>query len=205
MLEQRLAPRRADARHRVQLATPRRSCSAAARWAVMAKRCASSRMRWTRNSPWLRGGSRMRVGRPGRKSSSRCLASPTTGTTSVSPNSASTSTATPSCPLPPSTISRSGSSFHARPDRPRLAARDRPTASSTTRRKRRRSTSRIEAKSSGSPWLPTALDVEAPVVALARHALGEDHHAADGVRCPAGCEMSKHSMRFGGRGRPSAS
>ena len=78
------------------------------RCAVIAKRCASSRTRCTKYNPSDFLGKRTERALPGRNISSSRLANPATGTRSIKPNSSSTLMARLSCPLPPSTINRSG-------------------------------------------------------------------------------------------------
>ena len=79
------------------------------RWAVMAKRWASSRMRWIRYSPCEWRGSRMERLRPGHKDFFLLVwpGQPPALCRSGQTDS-STLTARPSWPLPPSTINRSG-------------------------------------------------------------------------------------------------
>src|SRR5574338_170463 len=94
------------------------------RWNSIAKRCASSRTRWSSSRPRESAGSvtgSLRAGRNSRSalspperltrgdglSSSRSLAMPAQST--ESPRSARAALTTASCPLPPSTSSRSGS------------------------------------------------------------------------------------------------
>src|SRR6059058_542647 len=93
------------------------------RWWVMAKRCASSRTRWTRNMPGELCSCTIGSARPGAKISSRSLASANVGM-SAKPASSSTSNAAPSCPLPPSMRIRSG----------RLVKDLSPAASASSRR-----------------------------------------------------------------------
>ncbi len=136
----------------------------------MANRWASSRMRCSRNSPCESRGSMIESFRPGRNISSCCLARDATGTRPVSSNSSSTFTASASCPLPPSTISKSGSmekdgSFFP-PMLPSPAPSSAKTAGEAPRAWRR------------NHWVrPAAAHLEAAVVRLVRHALFEHDHA----------------------------
>src|SRR4051794_1341907 len=78
------------------------------RWWVIAKRCASSRTRWTSCSAGVSWAITTGVGLPGRKTSSMRLASETTATPR-SRKPCSGSSPAPSWPLPPSMITRLGS------------------------------------------------------------------------------------------------
>src|SRR4029077_8600248 len=93
------------------------------RWCVMAKRCASSRIRWTRNIPGEFLSCTMGLARPGAKISSRSLASEKVGM-SAYPAVSRTSRAALSWPLPPSMRMRSG----------RLVKERSPTSSASSRR-----------------------------------------------------------------------
>src|SRR5439155_212105 len=106
-------------------------------WYVIAKRCASSRMRCTRYIPCELRGKTIGSARFGRKSSSRSFASATIGICKR-PASASASRPAESCPFPPSRMTRSGSA-HADPV---------VSSACEERAKRRRSVSRMFAKSS---------------------------------------------------------
>ena len=147
-------------------------------WKVTAKRCASSRMRASRNISAELGRSfigslafmrKTRSGCFSPFSSSRSLASATTSMPFMPRSicaSRSAATAVPSCPLPPSMTSRSGAT------QPFFGSPAFASGAVLLRRKRRDSTSYIEAKSS----LVARLDLEGAVLALGRLAVEEHHH-----------------------------
>src|SRR3972149_4492117 len=95
-------------------AGPPGACPRTWRWYVIAKRCASSRRRCTRYRAGLVAGNTMGSLRSGRNSSSRSLARPASGT-ACRPSSSRTARAALTCPLPPSTTTRSGSRQRSSP------------------------------------------------------------------------------------------
>ena len=100
-----------------------------------------------------------------------------------SPCSASTSAATPTCPLPPSITSRSGAGYSPRDDARACAA----TAPRASPRSRRRPTAGVTLKRRYSP-----------LCIASRSKITHDATA----RSPIVCETSKHSMRCTVDGKP---
>ena len=145
------------------------------RWWVMAKRCASSRTRWSSCSSGVSCGITTGVGLPGRKTSSIRLASETTATPR-SRKPCSGSRPAPSWPLPPSMITRFGS-----------AANDASRSASYGERSAWRLPLRVAARQDlrHRGEIIAGIDLanrETPVIALLRRAALEDHHRGDGVR-----------------------
>ena len=154
----------------------------------MAKRWASSRMRWTRWSAGLPRLSQTDFDSPGRKISSSRLASPTTGNWPNSPSSRSTSTAMPSWPLPPSMITRSG-----RLRKPSSARALLPGSGVVVRFDQPAEAPAQHLAHTGEvvrfALAALAVNLEALVGALERDAAAKDDHRADGVGALEGADV----------------
>ena len=149
------------------------------RWWVIAKRCASSRTRWSSRSASESPGIGTGSERPGTKTSSIRLARPITATSSEPRSSSGASARMPaeSWPLPPSITIRSGSEA-------KLSSRSESCG--------REVGLVLEAGDAASedlldrgevvgPGRPVAADAEAAVVGLLRRAALEDDHRGHGV------------------------